>query len=68
MQKVGESTKIEARMDETLPELRYLDELSRKEDICESLKVEPFSDIDVLAVKIIRRAYKGTQIASCSYC
>lgn len=63
-QKIEESAKIRARKDKKILQLRDLDELSSKKDIWETVKVNQEADIDVLAVKNIRWAYKGTQTAA----
>lgn len=52
---------IEVQKDETTPKLRGLDELSLKDYVWEALKVKLDADFDVLAVKTIRMAYRGTQ-------
>lgn len=61
-QKIEESAKIEIWTDETTFELRDLDEFTIKQG-CETLKENLDADIDVLALKIIRRVCRGTQTA-----
>lgn len=64
---LGEQASVRTFTHRTTIELKYVDEVTTKEDICEAIKaqfgVEGVSPADFLS---LRKAYGGTQIATIS--
>lgn len=63
--KLGESAKVSTLREECTIELKDLDELTTKSDICDALKsqVEGLTGLEESAVKSLRANHRGTQVA-----
>lgn len=61
--KLGDAAKVTMLREEATVELRDLDELTTRQEICAALEAQLETKVEEAAVKSLRPSYRGTQVA-----